>query len=204
MARGKVWTGLLVVVLLVGALVPAGRTTAPAAAGSVDDLSTLTGYWRDLYPDQFSSESATFTEQFEPELLAKAEPDECFNGPGVPYTGTVPVCPDGIPKVNQAYVWGMAKPGDEVWFGTGPNIHCLVLGSYLGIGLASMVPILYPEVVVLAGGVSEAGGPLLEAVEKSFRRTCGSCYHEGVVVRVSTLGWKAVAIGAAAPLFSFC
>lgn len=66
-------------------------------------------------------------------LLAKAEPDECFNGPGVPYTGTVPICEYGVPKVNQAYVWGLAKPGDELWFGTAPNTHCLVFGSYLGI-----------------------------------------------------------------------
>ena len=76
------------------------------------------------------------------------------------------------------------------------------LGSYLGIALASMVPVLAPDMVVLAGGVSEAGEPLLDAVEKSFRSTCGPCYHEHVVIRTSTLGWKAVAVGAAAPLFA--
>ena len=85
----KTWIGLLVVVLLVGAWAPAGIAAAPEATGPVDDVSALTDYWRGCYPDQFTAELAAAPEQFEPELLAKAEPDECFNGPGVPYTGTV-------------------------------------------------------------------------------------------------------------------
>jgi hypothetical protein len=74
----------------------------------------------------------------EKQLLAKAAPDECFAGIGKPYpAGTYDsegrlTCPEGSqPKVNQAYVWGLTKAGDDLWFGTGPNIHCLVLSSYL-------------------------------------------------------------------------
>ena len=67
------------------------------------------------------------------ERLAKAQPDECFNGIGLPYSGTVPACESGMPKVNQSYVWGLAKAGDDLWFGTGPNIHCLVFSGFLGI-----------------------------------------------------------------------
>ncbi len=73
-------------------------------------------------------------------LLAKAQPDECFCGVppmGPPYppnpTNDPPPCDDcGIPKVNQAYVWGLAKFESNLWFGTAANVLDLVLGGYLG------------------------------------------------------------------------
>ncbi|MEW5800778.1 MAG: hypothetical protein AB1847_01620 [bacterium] len=70
------------------------------------------------------------------ELLAKAKPDECFNGIGNPYP-TGPPCSEGKPKVNQAYVWGLAKVGSNIWIGTAPNVHCLAIGAY---GPAAMDP----------------------------------------------------------------
>jgi len=65
------------------------------------------------------------------QLLSKAQPDECFNGIGQPYPSGPP-CATGQPKVNQAYVWGLAKSGNKIWFGTVPNTHCLVQGAFLG------------------------------------------------------------------------
>lgn len=67
------------------------------------------------------------------QLLAKAAPDECWNGVGsdipMPIEG---VCPAGYqPKVNQAYVWGLTRSGDTLYFGTAPNTLCLVFGAYL-------------------------------------------------------------------------
>lgn len=63
-------------------------------------------------------------------LLAKAEPDECFRGIGdSPPLG--PACA-GTPKTNEAYVWGLAQAGRNLWLGSAPNVHCLVIGSYLG------------------------------------------------------------------------
>ncbi len=59
-------------------------------------------------------------------LLAKAAPDECFDGIGVDYPAGPP-CATGKAKVNQAYIWGMAKAGDDIWFGTMANTHCLVI-----------------------------------------------------------------------------
>ncbi|BFU42259.1 hypothetical protein KRMM14A1004_04960 [Krasilnikovia sp. MM14-A1004] len=64
------------------------------------------------------------------DLLAKAKPDECFNGVGQPYPAGPP-CKTGQPKVNQAYVWGLTQVGKTVWFGTGANVHCLVSGATL-------------------------------------------------------------------------
>ena len=60
--------------------------------------------------------------------LAKAKPDECFNGIGQPYP-VGPPCAEGQSKVNQAYVWGLTRIGNDVWFGTGANVNCLVSGA---------------------------------------------------------------------------
>lgn len=73
------------------------------------------------------------------ELLAKAKPDECFFGIGDTRNSYTPSgiecgsCLDGSqPKVNQAYVWGLAKTDKDLWYGTGPNVHCLVISGFLG------------------------------------------------------------------------
>ncbi|GIF26160.1 hypothetical protein BJ973_003430 [Actinoplanes tereljensis] len=68
---------------------------------------------------------------YEYKLLAKAKPDECFNGIGVPYPAGPP-CAEGQPKVNQAYVWGLTRVGTDIWFGTGTNNNCLTTGATLG------------------------------------------------------------------------
>jgi hypothetical protein len=107
---------------------------------------------------------------YDTELLAKAQPDECFFGIGDgnniwPFPGFPPLdwdanCIDcgGQAKVNQAYVWGLTKSGDNLWFGTAPNVHCMVMGAYLGstdpvitdsyvceFGSSQLVPPLPPE-----------------------------------------------------------
>jgi hypothetical protein len=74
------------------------------------------------------------------ELLAKAPADECYYGMGNSGNGplsaaNLPACTGGQPKVNQSYVWGLVKNGDNVWFGTIANTHCLVMGSYLGLSI---------------------------------------------------------------------
>ncbi|WP_422769503.1 hypothetical protein ACN28C_22465 [Plantactinospora sp. WMMC1484] len=68
--------------------------------------------------------------EFRFELLAKAQPDECFDGVGQPYPAGPP-CAEGQPKVNQAYVWGITLTGNHLWFGTGANLHCLTSGRTL-------------------------------------------------------------------------
>jgi hypothetical protein len=69
------------------------------------------------------------------QVLAKAEPDECFYRVGDSRNTFDPglelPCPEpATAKVNQAYVWGMAKSEEYLWFGTGPNVLCLVMGNY--------------------------------------------------------------------------
>jgi hypothetical protein len=70
-------------------------------------------------------------------VLAKAQPDECFVGLGSTNnvydpSGAIIPCTNGVPKVNEAYVWGLTKADGKLWFGTAPNVHCFVFGSYLG------------------------------------------------------------------------
>jgi hypothetical protein len=65
------------------------------------------------------------------DILARAEPDECYAGLGVPYPNG-PSCPWGSKeKRNQGYVWGLTQAGDSLWFGTGANVFCTTLGLFM-------------------------------------------------------------------------
>ncbi len=71
------------------------------------------------------------------------------------------------------------------------------LGKYLGIALASMAPVLAPDRVCIAGGISEAGEILLKATQNSFLKIVGPPYAEGMTILKALLGWRAVLVGAA-------
>ncbi len=93
-----------------------------------DSLKKLQLFWLNAYENQLIKTQSTL----EMELLAKAEPDECFSSIGGIYNPD-PSCTEGIPKVNQAYIWGLAKSGENLWLGTVANTHCLVIGNYFGL-----------------------------------------------------------------------
>ncbi|MEU7978857.1 hypothetical protein AB0B63_10030 [Micromonospora sp. NPDC049081] len=80
--------------------------------------------------DPGSAASVAGAQQSSPQLLAKAQPDECFAGIGLPYPAGPP-CAEGKAKVNQAYLWGMTRVGKMLWFGTGANVNCLTSGRAL-------------------------------------------------------------------------
>ena len=68
------------------------------------------------------------------QLLANAAPDECFSAIGGPPVPIPPGgCTSGQPKANQAYVWGLTQDANTMWYGTGSNVQCQVLGGYLGL-----------------------------------------------------------------------
>jgi len=73
------------------------------------------------------------------ELLAKAEPDECFTEIGLGPT-PLPCTGEARPKTNQGYVWGMVDVGDDVWFGTVANTQCIVAGTMIGQALGAPLP----------------------------------------------------------------
>jgi len=85
------------------------------------------------------------------------------------------------------------------------DVHCIDLlaetGRFLGIALASMATILFPDCVAIAGGLSEAGELLLSPATKSFRENAARFLADRVTIRKAELGWKATVIGAAAALW---
>ncbi len=92
------------------------------------DLEELEQFWLDNY-DQAGNKPALTTPILDWQLLEKAGPDECYDTLGV--GGGTPPCATGVPKVNESYIWAMGKHGDNIWFGTGANVNCFVLGAYL-------------------------------------------------------------------------
>jgi glucokinase len=72
------------------------------------------------------------------------------------------------------------------------------LGTWIGEGLASVAAILDPELIVLGGGVSEAGGLLIDPALAAFRRQLtGRGHRPEARFAVASLGNDAGMIGAA-------
>jgi len=98
---------------------------------------------------------------------------------------------DGI-KLKTPEIIKAAKQGDLI------SIRSIQkVGRYLGIALASISPVLAPDNICIAGGVSEAGQTLLEAVRSSFLEIAGPPYAKGVAIQKALLGWQSVLVGAA-------
>jgi len=72
------------------------------------------------------------------------------------------------------------------------------LGQWLGEGIATLAAVLDPAVAVIGGGVSEAGGLLLEPTRVHFRSNLtGRNYRPQLEIRKAQLGNTAGMIGAA-------
>ena len=72
------------------------------------------------------------------------------------------------------------------------------LGRWLGEGIATLTAVLDPAVVVIGGGVSAAGGLLLEPARTHFRANLtGRSYRPELQIRAAQLGNTAGMIGAA-------
>jgi glucokinase len=67
--------------------------------------------------------------------------------------------------------------------------------TYLGMGIANIVSILNPEIVVLGGGLFQASDLLLEPVRREFRRWAQPLAAQAVRIEVSTLGEDAGLVG---------
>jgi glucokinase len=86
-----------------------------------------------------------------------------------------------------------AAAGDE-------NVRDSILraAEYLGIGVANVVVVLHPDLVVLGGGVAEMGDILLDRVRETVRRRVGMFPTDGVRIERSALGERAGLQGAIA------
>jgi glucokinase-like ROK family protein len=87
-----------------------------------------------------------------------------------------------------------AKSGDE--FARGILAET---GRYLGVGIASVVNMLNPEMVIIGGGVPQAAGELLlEPLRQAVKLRAFEVHARRVHIVSSALGIEASAIGAAA------
>lgn len=71
-------------------------------------------------------------------------------------------------------------------------------GRYLGIGIANIVNIINPEMIILGGGMAKAGDLLFKPVRKYAREHSFTAAMEGVKIVPAALGVNAGAIGAVA------
>jgi len=72
------------------------------------------------------------------------------------------------------------------------------IGRWLGEGIASLAAVLDPAVVVIGGGVSDAGDLLVDPIREAFRQLLTAReYRPEAEIRLATLGNRAGMIGAA-------
>ena len=67
--------------------------------------------------------------------------------------------------------------------------------SYLGIGVANVVTILHPDLVVLGGGVAAIGPLLFDTVRQTVRERVGMFPTDDIEIKPSLLGERAGALG---------
>ena len=82
-------------------------------------------------PGVIAAQSAPAAATLKVSVLHQAAPDECFDFIGSPnntYPATPP-CAVGMPKVNQAYIWGLTSTGKNLWYGTVANTLCTVIAG---------------------------------------------------------------------------
>lgn len=70
-------------------------------------------------------------------------------------------------------------------------------GFYLGIGIATLVTLFSPDVVVIGGGVAQAGDWLFEPIREIVRQRCHVTPIERVHIVPAALGGEAGVVGAA-------
>jgi glucokinase len=86
-----------------------------------------------------------------------------------------------------------AEAGDEA-----VRDAILRAADYLGIGVANVVTVLHPDLVVLGGGVAEMGAILIDRVDQVMRKRIGMFPTDAVRVERSLLGTRAGLLGAVA------
>ncbi len=90
-------------------------------------------------------------------------------------------------------VYRAAERGDEL-----SQMIVKETARYLGIGIANIVNILNPEMVILSGGMTAAGDLLFKPVRKYVREYALEAAIEGVRIVPANLGDNTGALGAAA------
>jgi glucokinase len=99
-------------------------------------------------------------------------------------------------RIGPRAVGSAAAAGD-------PSAQALLnrAGTALGAGLANFINIFNPEMIVLGGGVSEIGEPLLRPVREAMATFAMPVMRESVALVPSSLGLRTGIYGSAALVF---
>jgi len=95
-------------------------------------------------------------------------------------------------RVTPEIVYRAAQDGDPV----AKDIYERA-GFYLGVGIANLITVLSPQMVVIGGGVAQAGDLLLEPVRRTIRERVHVTPLDKVQIVPAELGTNAGLIGAA-------
>lgn len=95
-------------------------------------------------------------------------------------------------KLDAKQIFARARAGD-------PTARSAVQreARYLGLGLANLVSILMPEVIVLGGSIMQSADLLLEDVRATIERNCRLVPYQLCEISLSSMGTDAGLIGAA-------
>lgn len=97
-----------------------------------------------------------------------------------------------IHEIDAKVIYDAAKKGDEL-------AKSIVSKSieYIGIGIANYINMLDPELIILAGGITNAGDILLDEITKIINSRKMKFAGRDVKIKISALGADGTAIGAA-------
>ena len=104
--------------------------------------------------------------------------------------------PGAAAKLDAAGVCRLAAQGDALALRATARE-----GSYLGLGMANIVSLFTPDVVVLGGGVMESWGLFETQVREAIRTGCGLVPHEKTRLVKAALGMQTGLAGAGAVWF---
>ncbi len=97
-----------------------------------------------------------------------------------------------LSKITNEIIFKAAKENDKL------AIDILEkAGERLGIRIAFLVNLLNPGVVVIGGGIDQAGPPLIDSIKKMVKTCCFEEMAEAVKIIPARLGEDSVAIGSA-------
>ncbi|WP_078553063.1 ROK family transcriptional regulator [Bacillus alkalicellulosilyticus] len=106
-------------------------------------------------------------------------------------TTIVKLAEGDLPKIDGKTVYLAAKGGDKV------AIEILrTSGMYLGMGIANLINLLNPELIVLSGGVSRAGDFIVKPIKDEVKQRVLTEQATQTKIIVSTLGKYGTVIGA--------
>ncbi len=98
-----------------------------------------------------------------------------------------------IARITPKEMAAAADAGDDA-------VRCALIraAEFLGIGVANVVTILHPDLIVLGGGVAQIGALLIDTVDAVMRSRVGMFPPDNVQIKTSLLGDRAGLLGGVA------